>query len=589
MMKSFIYRIIILTLVAMTMVACTQDEPIVSGNAEMTITYRPSLGGIYRANIGDGTGIDQLIVTVYEGEGTLTQKLSYTQDWYDAERYGIALTLLEGHTYKIMFWAQDADNTTAYTINNDGTISVNYDAYLNGGFAKMEQMDAFCGVSTITVGSQANEHKSIVLNRPLAQLNFADNTTAPTQGSHQAVVTFHSIPTAYNPFTKEVAMSDANNDADDITFTFTDFPAETLTVGSDTYYYLACNYLFANDGAADNTKVDVTIDLQTSSGTSIKKHRFTGNKVVDIDPNMKTNLYGTLVQQPQSWSVWDGSSTTQPTTDAQNRYTIDDAADVAWLCYNANTLDENKTFVLTTDIDMDNHAITSIQLPAGSTLDGGSHTIKGLNLTGALLGNATDLTVNDITIDESNITSTTHTGALVNTLKGSATFTNVTVQNTAITTTNGAAGGIVGYIVRKSANDRSEQLDVIFDNCHVIETSIQQAMVTLLVCCADMTMARHCSSTIIVRSPYRKQLPLPTISFRPIPKVTKVHGLPQTITANTMAGWATKSAIVLKYIMEPIALYLVGMVLSTSRLQISSRCLPTPHTTKVSLPVVIVM
>ena len=86
----------------------------------------------------------------------------------------------------------------------------------------------------------------------------------------------------------------------------------------------------------------------------------------------------------------------------------------------------------------------------------------------AFLANATNLTVSDLVLDNFNVGGNSHVGTLVNTLKGSSTFTNVTVSNSSATTTNGAAGGVVGYVVRKSEKDRAENLEVKFDGCSIV-------------------------------------------------------------------------------------------------------------------------
>ena len=440
----------------------------------VSVTFRPTLKGELNTRaIGDAAGIDRLTIVVYEGTQTLSKKLSYSEDWDIAKRNGITLTLIEGHSYKILFWAENSVNT-AYTLTNDGKITVDYNGYIDGGFAKMEEMDAFCGTSSITVGSKKNENKQIELSRPLAQLNFADNTTLPEQGTHQTVVTFHGVPTSFNPFTGIVEMSNT-----DVVFTFADFPAETLSVDGSSYYYLSSNYFFApQTGTISN--MSATIDLQNTDGISIKEIEVPD---ITLEKNKKTNILGSIVQQPETWSVWDGEipkeSTLTTDPENQNRYIIDEADDVAWLSVqeNAQSLAANSTFIMTVDVDMNNGSgLAAIQLPSGSILDGDGHTIKGLQLENALLGDVTDITVKNLTIEETTVANTsadvTHIGVLVNTLKGSNTFSNIQIKSTSVSTQNGAAGGIVGYISRKSPNDRNETLTVIFDNCHVTETTV---------------------------------------------------------------------------------------------------------------------
>lgn len=476
MMKPYQYiRSLILAFAILSFSACSNDDYLQQTMGEnVSVTFRPTLKGELNTRaIGDAAGIDRLTIVVYEGSQTLSKKLSFSEDWDIAKRNGITLTLIEGHSYKILFWAENSVNT-AYTLTNDGKITVDYNGYINGGFAKMEEMDAFCGTSSITVGSKKNENKQIELSRPLAQLNFADNTTLPEQGTHQTVVTFHGAPTSFNPFTGIVEMSNT-----DVVFTFADFPAETLSVDGSSYYYLSSNYFFApQTGTISN--MSATIDLQNTDGISIKEIEVPG---ITLEKNKKTNILGSIVQQPETWSVWDGEIPTESTltTDPenQNRYIIDEANDVAWLSIeeNAQSLAPNSTFVMTTDVDMNNGSgLAAIQLPSGSTLDGDGRTIKGLQLGNALLGDVTDITVKNLTIEETTVVNTsadvTHVGVLVNTLKGSNTFSNIHIKSSSVSTQNGAAGGIVGYISRKDPNNREETLTVTFDDCHVTETTI---------------------------------------------------------------------------------------------------------------------
>ena len=475
-MKPYQYiRSLILAFAILSFSACSNDDYLQQTMGEnVSVTFRPTLKGELNTRaIGDAAGIDRLTIVVYEGTQTLSKKLSYSEDWDIAKRNGITLTLIEGHSYKILFWVENSVNT-AYTLTNDGKITVDYNGYIDGGFAKMEEMDAFCGTSSITVGSKKNENKQIELSRPLAQLNFADNTTLPEQGTHQTVVTFHGVPTSFNPFTGIVEMSNT-----DVVFTFADFPAETLSVDGSSYYYLSSNYFFApQTGTISN--MSATIDLQNTDGISIKEIEVPD---ITLEKNKKTNILGSIVQQPETWSVWDGEipkeSTLTTDPENQNRYIIDEADDVAWLSVqeNAQSLAANSTFIMTVDVDMNNGSgLAAIQLPSGSILDGDGHTIKGLQLENALLGDVTDITVKNLTIEETTVANTsadvTHIGVLVNTLKGSNTFSNIHIKSSSVSTQNGAAGGIVGYISRKDPNNREETLTVTFDDCHVTETTV---------------------------------------------------------------------------------------------------------------------
>ena len=465
-MKAYSHiKVLIFIFAILSFSSCSNNDYLLSEDGRnISITFRPTLASELNTRaIGDARGIDRLTVVVYEGSHTLSKKFSFSEDWDIANRNGIILTLIEGRSYKILFWADNSENS-AYTITEDGRITVDYNNYINDGFAKMEEMDAFFGTSSITVESQKDESNGeIKLSRPLAQLNFADNTTQPVQGTHKAVVTFHSIPTSFNPFTGKIETS-----VTDKAFVFTDFPTETLSVEGSTYYYLSSNYLFApTDGT---TTVSATIELQQTDGSTINKFEFKEEKAITLKKNMKTNVYGNIVSQPETWSVWDGETITAPTTDEQNRYVIDEASDIAWLAVNGVTLNENTTFLQTKDIDMNSKTIESIKLPVGTTYDGGGKTIK--NFANSLFGDATTLIVKDLTVENITAEGSTHMGTLVNTLKGSSSFTNITVKNSSVATSGGAAGGMVGYVVRTNEKDRNETLKVSFSSCILEDVTV---------------------------------------------------------------------------------------------------------------------
>lgn len=478
-MKPYQYiRILVLAFAVLSFSACYNDDNMLSGNGEnVSVAFRPTLGDKFSTRaIGNAASIDQLVVAVYEGNQTLSKVFSCSEDWSVAQTNGITLTLIEGRSYKILFWAQDKENT-AYTLTDDGKISVDYTRYLNGGFGKMEEMDGFYGISEITVGSQNNEDKEVALVRPFAQLNFADNATQPTSNTYKTVLTYHSIPTSFNPFDGTITMG--NND---VAFTFSDFPTnEHLEIDNTVHYYVSSNYLFAP--AEGTTTIEATLNLQYLDGTSINTFEFKGGKAITLEKNKKTNVFGNIVKQPETWSIWNGSIPTESTltTDPENlnHYFIDEADDLAWLSVenNAKTLAKNSTFLMTVDVDMNNASgLAAIHLPSGSILDGDGHTIKGLLLENSLLGNVTDIIVKNLTIEETTVANTSdnlsHVGVLANTVKGSSTFRNINIKSSSVSTNNGAAGGIVGYISRKDPDNREETLTIEFDNCHVTETTV---------------------------------------------------------------------------------------------------------------------
>lgn len=123
---------------------------------------------------------------------------------------------------------------------------------------------------------------------------------------------------------------------------------------------------------------------------------------------------------------------------------------------------------------MGDKTIKSVTLPEGSRIEGEGHTVRNVTVSGGgLFGNVTDFAISNLTVDNIATTGVTgHVGALVNTLKGNCSFTSVTVKGATVATSDGAAGGFVGYVVRKSEKDRNETLSVSFSGCKIENSSV---------------------------------------------------------------------------------------------------------------------
>ena len=477
-----IQTVIMSILFMMLAVSCLNEEQFPHSEGDfIEITFHPNLAEDQLAtkSIGDADQVDQLRAVIYKKTGDgLSLESTLTEPWSEVRKNGISLKLSSTITYNIVFWAEDKDNT-AYVFNEDGTVSADYSDYLNGGFAKMEELDAFYYTTVIGPDQPYDSSQKVILRRPLAQLNFLDKEEAK-KGEDVVKVTFHSIPTVFDPFSGSVKATDAIDSSDDLTFIFKDFPAEELYYESTSYSYLSCNYLFAP--TSGQAEVACTFEVN-KDGADLHELEFIGKKSITIQQRKKTNIDVNETAAAEAYSEWNGkfpivSTLTQDPSDP-DCYIIDAAEDIAWLCdaSHASIIGEGKTFRLTTNIDMAyKTGQMSMKLPEGCTFEGNGHTIKGLKLMVGFFGDVVkDLTVKDLIIDGAIVAGTTKSnrGVLVNTLYGSSTFSNVVVQNSTVSTYEGAAGGMVGYISRKSKSDRSEKLEVVFDDCHVINTDVK--------------------------------------------------------------------------------------------------------------------
>ena len=104
--------------------SCTSDEFTTTQSGDQaTVSFSLGLeGGIDTRAISDGSGADVLQYAVFDQTGnriSTIAKVSKTGVSFPATEN---ITLAKGQTYKIAFWAQDAD-CQAYTVSDDMNVA----------------------------------------------------------------------------------------------------------------------------------------------------------------------------------------------------------------------------------------------------------------------------------------------------------------------------------------------------------------------------------------------------------------------------------------------------------------------------------
>lgn len=443
MMKRYLKYICLLA-VTLWGTSCSDVEFFDSEDEAVSMTYTIGLGDdVSGRAIGDGNQVDKLYVGIYEDDVEVKRLEASVSD----RKAIMTIELFKGRTYDLAFWAQNSQ-TTVYDRTNLKYVGITYPASMT--LQEADGMDAFFLLKEgVTVGQMGEDGGTLTLKRPFAQLNIASSETDAPDKVKKAVLTVNY-----------------ENEAP-LVLTFTDFTVDgedKISYNEVDYYYLATAFLKPGIVTANVTLFDENDD-------EIKSLDLNEGYEMELLANYRYNVLGDMIT-PEELPEWDGIIPTESplTQDEQNRYVIDEEADLAWLSQNASSLSENSTFIVTKDVlDMGNHTISSIQLPVGSIFDGGGKTIR--NFANSLFGDVTNLTVQNLVVDNVQATSNGHVGVLVNTLTGSSTFTGVTVSNSSATTTGGAAGGMIGYIVRNTVDDRNETLAVTFSDCDLVDVT----------------------------------------------------------------------------------------------------------------------
>ena len=182
--------------------------------------------------ISDGTGADELIYRVFDKE----------------------VYLAKGQTYKVAFWAQDA-NCTAYTVDDNMGVTVNY-----AGVNNDETRDAFFKTVDVTVTGDMSV--DVTLKRPFAQINVGCTTDDWNAAQASNINVKTSAVTIKDAATKLNVIDGTVSGNQDVTYAAANIPTETLKVDADgdgtkeEYKYLSMCYILPNEtttGAAKTT------------------------------------------------------------------------------------------------------------------------------------------------------------------------------------------------------------------------------------------------------------------------------------------------------------------------------------------------
>lgn len=461
-----LFRNIILTLSAFILASCAMDEMWdgvdSTDSKEVVMTFTPRFDDFEAATkaIGDGTQVNTLLVHVYEGESSTP--FVHTYNIYNREvEGGVSIPFFYGKEYKVYFFAYKAGEGTAYEIPSTGLkggVTVTYPTD-NLDYNSLETLDAFYSVETVNLSE--NVETSVTLTRPFAQVNLTADKAQLLAAKATKVDIAVSAAMSYD------FVNGAVGETSDLTFSFeaADYFQNNDTI-SEGVVYLGTTYLFVPAGDL----VSATVTLYDEDENVLK-----GPSPVEIllASNNRTNLVFTGIEP--AGPSWDDNEVKVPVADADGWIHITRPEQLA--AFLLNTTADGSKVIIDNDIDMSKipeDVATSLASTLKSVnsliLNGNNKTVSDLKLS-AFFNEATNLTAYDLTLSDITVESTGHVGVLVNTLKGESSFSNIDVLNSSATTTNGAAGGIVGYIVRKSSTDRSESMTINFTDCQVISTS----------------------------------------------------------------------------------------------------------------------
>ena len=293
--------------------SCSNDDlDTVQSGDESQVTFSLSLEKkIATRAISDGSQADKLVYAVFDENGdriSTIQKVEKTDVIFPATE---TLTLAKGQTYKVAFWAQDAD-CEAYSVDDNMNVTVSYENALNND----ETRDAFFKTETFTVTGSTSIH--VELKRPFAQINVGvteeDWVAAVASGIEikNSKVVIKDAATKLNLLTGAVSEPTTVG----VTYDLATIPAENLMVDVDndgtkeTYHWLSMSYILVNDGS------DATPSVNGAAKTTLENLEFTfkpesGNEItlkngltsVPVQRNWRTNILGKLLTSDITFNI----------------------------------------------------------------------------------------------------------------------------------------------------------------------------------------------------------------------------------------------------------------------------------------------
>ncbi|MGN0231055.1 MAG: DUF6562 domain-containing protein [Muribaculaceae bacterium] len=428
--------------------SCSNDE-FEAGEGQAKVNFAVNVeSGLESRTISDGTQADKLVYAVFDNNGTRVSGIQKVEKTNVSFPTNETLTLAKGQTYKIVFWAQDAD-CSAYTVDDNMNLAVDYSGANND-----ESRDAF--YASVSYFVEGDGSMNVVLKRPFAQINVGENKAdfdAAKAAGLEIVNSSVKVTSAANAMN---LLDGTVSGETSFEYTIATVPAEDLTVEGTAYKYLSMSYILVNDATTGAAKATTGVEytLATNDGRNITLAN--GLENIPVQRNYRTNILGSFLTGNVTFTItidpiydgeytnWDGN--VQPATvNAAGEYEVATPAQLAWVAQQVNTgvtTFKDKTVKLTSDIDLFGAKWTAIGglvsypgITFAGTFDGQNHVIANMSV-----GDSTP-----------NYAVAGLFGSTIGTIK------NVTLKNVDVKSTHYAAA-ICAY---------NSVAEVVIENCHV--------------------------------------------------------------------------------------------------------------------------
>lgn len=275
------------------------------GDSKVTFSFQLPEEAVTKANISDGSLVDEIIYSIYVGEDIMYSGI--------IEKVNGAFTLeqdlVTGQTYDLLFWAQKKgtgfyDINGYYVANNKYVYNLkNVEVVYNGRISNDETRDAFFGSRLGFTPEGIATQETVYLYRPFSQVNFAtskndwENASTFVNDSDSAKrlkssVKFDRLPNKFNVMTGDIV---ANNYSHNVVFDYNTAPAlqeahgneDWIRYDGNDYAWVAMNYILASK---EEMTVSATAKFVHKKNAENPLTKAVPN--VPVKQNYRTNILG---------------------------------------------------------------------------------------------------------------------------------------------------------------------------------------------------------------------------------------------------------------------------------------------------------
>ena len=195
--------------------SCAKEADIdpVKGSDKVDVSYVVGLDkGIATKALGDGLSADELLVKVFDKDGTLLtlEPSKVEKDPNNPLQFIVTMRLVRNVEYKVLFWAQKEGAYTSAFSTDGKTVTI------SSSTANDDTKDAFYAIETVKIENDEVLNKSVNLYRPFAMIrlgSIAADYTGAGLTDIKSKVTVEKAYTAINlvegTFTPETPTADS--------------------------------------------------------------------------------------------------------------------------------------------------------------------------------------------------------------------------------------------------------------------------------------------------------------------------------------------------------------------------------------------